>query len=77
MGLSLPFTFVRTDDLLAWLTRRVLGLFAIGFVPNFIHQIISLDAVAPAVIRTWGILETWAVAYALSVALICAPRVGV
>lgn len=75
MGLSLPFTVLRTDSLSVRLIRRVLGLFVIGFVPNFIHRAISLGAAAPAVMRTWGILETWAVAYAVSAALmLCPPR---
>lgn len=75
MGLSLPFTFVRTDGLIRRVLRRIIGLFIIGFIPNYIHRFLSVGEVVPVVMRTWGILETWALAYAVSaILMLCPPR---
>ncbi len=73
MGLSLPFTYHRSGHFSARVVRRVVGLFLIGYIPNLIERLWAGRNLLAAITGTWGILETWALAYGLAALLMVLP----
>lgn len=79
MGLCLPLTLARARAegrrVLPRVVRRAALLFLIGYVPNFWYRYSAEASLWENAAQTWGILETWALAY-VSAFLLCHLRVG-
>ncbi len=75
MGLCLPLTIVRGRASPGRVLRRVCVLFVLGYVPNFVYRVQATGGVSiETLLTTWGILETWAVAYAAVFVISRLPR---
>jgi predicted acyltransferase len=76
IGLCLPLTLARARTragaggggrhALQRVVRRAAVLFVIGYVPNFWFGYAAEASLWENAARTWGILETWALAYVLA-----------
>ncbi len=75
MGLSLPFTRTRSRRFAKRVGRRVIGLFLIGYIPDLLAGYKMVGDLPSAALSTWGILETWALAYGLAAASLALPIV--
>jgi len=79
MGLCLPLTLARAraggGRVLPRVVRRAALLFLIGYVPNFWYGYSAEASLWENAAQTWGILETWALAY-VPAFLLCHLGVG-
>ncbi len=83
IGLCLPLTLARArartggagdgERVLSRVARRAALLFLIGYVPDFWYGYAAAASLWENAARTWGILETWALAYVLAF-LLCHLR---
>jgi len=77
IGLSLPFTLrsSMSAERSPWRRtgRRVLLLFLIGYIPNYIFLIGRGLDYQNALFSTWGTLETWALSYLFVILLLFLP----
>ncbi len=66
MGLCLPFSIEHGRAHPARILRRAMALFLLGYIPNFVYRMgVTAAGTLETALTTWGILETWAVAYML------------
>ncbi len=77
IGLCLPLSLAnaRACGTPVWgrVGRRVLLIFLIGYLPDFYFRFTADAGVLETALGTWGILETWALAYGLAF-LLCYVR---
>lgn len=69
IGICLPLANPKKAPILR-LLRRVACLFLIGYLPHFFYRVTTGTSFSTALTTTWGILETWALAYAAAFFLV-------
>lgn len=78
IGLCLPQTVAHAraagKNVLPRVARRVALIFLIGYLPDFYYRFSVEAGVLKTALGTWGILESWALAYALAFVM-CYARV--